>query len=262
MLQVVKTPTSNLLFDLVQRSEKELLFCVPFIKKEIVDVVLKKLQPDAVLGLITYSNIGRFANGSLDIEALRILLEKGFKIFNYQNLHAKIYLFDNKKVLITSANLTNNALYKNYEYGVLIDNDSKIIDQIYSDFVNMMDSVLCGEITLKTLNDIEKNIKQYQKKYYVQVDSDEDDILICSSALNLTKNLAPWQKEVFLYINQFSDNVFYLDDLYKEEKTFQQNHPTNKHIKEKIRQVLQQLRDLGYVKFVSPGIYKKLWKIS
>ena len=38
---------------------------------------------------------------------------------NYQNLHAKIYLFDNKKALITSANLTNNGLYHNFEYGVL-----------------------------------------------------------------------------------------------------------------------------------------------
>ena len=33
-------------------------------------------------------------------------------------------------------------------------------------------------------------------------------------------------------------------------------HPENKHIKDKIRQQLQFLRDRGYLKFINKGKYK------
>ena len=36
-------------------------------------------------------------------------------------------------------------------------------------------------------------------------------------------------------------------------------HSNNNNIEAKIRQVLQQLRDMGFIKFVEKGKYKKLW---
>ena len=36
-------------------------------------------------------------------------------------------------------------------------------------------------------------------------------------------------------------------------------YPDNHNREAKIRQVLQQLRDLGLIEFTSPGVYKKLW---
>lgn len=75
---------------------------------------------------------------------------------NYQNLHAKIYLFDNKKVLITSANLTNNALYRNFEYGVLIEDEKAVVDQIYDDYIKMTCDDECGTFDLALLDRLEK----------------------------------------------------------------------------------------------------------
>lgn len=260
MIHVIKTPTSKAFYELVKNSNKELLFCAPFIKKEIISNIIKNLNPNVVFGVITYSNIARFANGSLDLEAIRMVLENGFKVLNYQNLHAKIYLFDNEKALITSANLSHSALYSNYEYGILIDEDNKeTIDIIYSDFVQMMESELCGEITLSKLEDIEKNIKEYKGKPLVQIDDDEDEILSTNKATGLTKHLTKWQKDVFDCIELMKSNTFSLADIYRFEAILKAKHPNNKHVRDKIRQILQQLRDLGYIKFTSPGQYKKLW---
>lgn len=260
MIQVIKTPTSKQFYDLVKSSTKELLFCVPFIKKDVISHILNNIKPDVVVGVITYSNIARFANGSLDLEAIKMLLDKGFRVLNYQNLHAKIYLFDNEKALITSANLSYSALHNNYEYGVLIDKDNKeVIDIIYSDFVQMMESELCGEITLSKLQDIEKNVEEYKDNCLIQIDEDEDEILSVSPMMGLTKHLSQWQKDVFDCIESMESKTFSLSDIYKYESTLQAKHPNNKHVKEKIRQILQQLRDLGYIKFTGPGQYKKLW---
>ena len=51
--------------------------------------------------------------------------------------------------------------------------------------------------------------------------------------------------------------TFSLDDVYSFQPYFQRNHPSNKHIKDKIRQQLQILRDRGYLKFVGRGRYQK-----
>ncbi|MFH1894677.1 MAG: hypothetical protein ABH813_02150, partial [Patescibacteria group bacterium] len=49
---------------------------------------------------------------------------------------------------------------------------------------------------------------------------------------------------------------FTLNDMYLFEKALNKLHPENKHIKDKIRQQLQILRDKGYLDFVSRGFYR------
>lgn len=51
---------------------------------------------------------------------------------------------------------------------------------------------------------------------------------------------------------------FYLDDVYKYEKELADLHPQNMHIRDKIRQQLQILRERGFIKFISPGGYLKV----
>lgn len=45
------------------------------------------------------------------------------RVFHLGGLHAKAYVADRSRALITSANLTMNGLYSNTEIGVLVDND-------------------------------------------------------------------------------------------------------------------------------------------
>jgi len=52
--------------------------------------------------------------------------------------------------------------------------------------------------------------------------------------------------------------TFKLKELYAFEETLRELFPSNKNIKAKIRQVLQQLRDEGVVEFLGDGQYKKL----
>jgi len=48
---------------------------------------------------------------------------------------------------------------------------------------------------------------------------------------------------------------FTIDDAYSFERILSRQHPDNRHIRPKIRQQLQILRDLGYLEFVRRGQY-------
>ncbi len=65
-----------------------------------------------------------------------------------------------------------------------------------------------------------------------------------------------WLLDVMRSVEKLRKREFTLDDIYVFEKELSKLHPRNKHVKDKIRQQLQILRDKGYLDFISPGIYR------
>jgi type II restriction enzyme len=63
-----------------------------------------------------------------------------------------------------------------------------------------------------------------------------------------------WTLDVLNCVEKLNVN-FTLDDLYQFEHQLSAKHPENKHVKDKIRQQLQVLRDKGFVEFIRPGVY-------
>lgn len=68
--------------------------------------------------------------------------------------------------------------------------------------------------------------------------------------------LRGWILDVMNCIDKLNKYEFTLQEIYDFEKTLSEKHPENKHIKDKIRQQLQFLRDKGYLDFVSSGKYR------
>jgi type II restriction enzyme len=65
-----------------------------------------------------------------------------------------------------------------------------------------------------------------------------------------------WILDIMNCIDKIGKREFYLNDVYAFEKLLEQKHPNNRHIKDKIRQQLQFLRDKGYLDFVARGKYR------
>lgn len=65
-----------------------------------------------------------------------------------------------------------------------------------------------------------------------------------------------WLLDVMRSVEKLKKQEFTLDEVYAFEKELSELHPENKHIKDKIRQQLQVLRDKGYLTFVSRGYYQ------
>lgn len=65
-----------------------------------------------------------------------------------------------------------------------------------------------------------------------------------------------WLLDIMRVIEKINKQSFALDDIYRYEKQLSRLYPENKHIKDKIRQQLQILRDKNYLDFVSRGHYR------
>jgi type II restriction enzyme len=67
-----------------------------------------------------------------------------------------------------------------------------------------------------------------------------------------------WLLDIMLCIESIRKKEFSLEDVYKYETALAKQHPDNKHIKDKVRQQLQILRDRNYLQFMGRGEYRVL----
>ncbi len=65
-----------------------------------------------------------------------------------------------------------------------------------------------------------------------------------------------WLIEVMKCVELIGRREFEIDDVYAFEAQLSLLYPDNRHVKQKIRQQLQVLRDRGYLDFVSRGYYR------
>ena len=65
-----------------------------------------------------------------------------------------------------------------------------------------------------------------------------------------------WILDIMNCIDSLNKKDFTLQDVYAFEKNLSVIHPENRHIKDKIRQQLQFLRDKGYLEFIEAGKYR------
>ena len=71
-------------------------------------------------------------------------------------------------------------------------------------------------------------------------------------------NFRGWIMDVLSCIERIPAQDFTLNQVYEFERELKVKHPDNNHVKDKIRQQLQYLRDKGFIEFVSPGHYRKI----
>ncbi len=70
--------------------------------------------------LITRFNMRDFAVGVSSLDGLFSAVEGGAKVYGISGLHSKVYIFDDRAAIITSANLTPGGLQFNYECGLFV----------------------------------------------------------------------------------------------------------------------------------------------
>jgi len=74
-----------------------------------------------------------------------------------------------------------------------------------------------------------------------------------------TENIASrgWLMDTLNIVNSIQSEVFELKEVYAHVDELSKKHPENRHIKDKLRQQLQILRDKGMLEFLGNGTYKK-----
>jgi phosphatidylserine/phosphatidylglycerophosphate/cardiolipin synthase-like enzyme len=96
--------------------------------------------------LITRYSLYDFFVKLSDLQAIKYGLKHNMKVYGLKNLHSKIYIFDDKEVLITSANFTYGGIYRNLECGILT-HDNAIASEVLNYFNQLK---TCAKEALKT----------------------------------------------------------------------------------------------------------------
>lgn len=87
------------------------VFITAYLTSGIFDILGDLVHfPNRKTMLFVRGNKQDFINGSICIKTLRRLYDANIQCFLLQNLHAKLYIFDERTMFIGSANLTNNGL--------------------------------------------------------------------------------------------------------------------------------------------------------
>ena len=122
MIQLLNGPWRCALADVASTAEHSLLIAVPYLKYEEVKWLCEQIRPDIEITTLANIDPDAVSASALDIGAIRYLAEASplAQVIALPNLHAKVFIADEKAAIVTSGNLTRSALDRNIEYGVLL----------------------------------------------------------------------------------------------------------------------------------------------
>lgn len=183
--------------------------------------------------------------------------------------HPKIYIIREKgKYLISigSSNLTYGGLKDNVEVNAIIEAaaNEEIVSDIHGLYNRIKFQKSRFEPDLEYIEKYEEAYRVVRKKNIAALEEKstkkkirelkEKEKTLPKPKLVETE-LFGWQKLVYERLPQ---GVFRTSDMYVYEKEFQQFYPENRYITDKIRQILQQLRDLGLLKHISKNMWHRM----
>jgi uncharacterized protein YejL (UPF0352 family) len=164
--QIFYPPLAPYFYNNLYSTKEELLLVTPYIKESVAEKIVKVLElsgasSDLSLTIITNVDTTNLLSGSSDISALEVLLSRipRSTLIGIGNLHAKCYVFDGKKIIITSSNLTPRGLNRNLEMAVEID-DEQSASRIRAKLIDAYGS-MGATLSLADVRKIRKDLEAF-----------------------------------------------------------------------------------------------------
>ena len=178
--------------------------------------------------------------------------------------HPKLYLLDHGEatdVIVGSSNLTDGGLRKNTELNAVMELDSgdETLDDVRGVYDHFKFASECFTPDAEFVEAYAEAAERVSRTRRREVDAVAAEGLaeVLSakrSALRLRPpsavELRGWQRLVY---DALPEGPFQTDELYVHETWFAKEYPHNRHIRQKICEILQQLRDMGLLRHVRHG---------
>jgi phosphatidylserine/phosphatidylglycerophosphate/cardiolipin synthase-like enzyme len=121
------SPWQDTFVDLVDAASHDLLILSPYVTRRPLEIIATSLararRADAVaIRLVTDLSPLSLATRALDLGAIHSAFGRlpRASLTHLPSLHAKVYVADHVRAVVTSANLTDGGLLSNYEFGLLL----------------------------------------------------------------------------------------------------------------------------------------------
>lgn len=149
MSLLTTSEAKNKIAEQVRLATKQLHIVSAFCKKSALEFIESNIQNNlSEKKILVRFLLSDIVNGVTDFELYEYCKANGWKLYIRFDLHAKTYVFDRKRLVLGSANLTNNGLGLNYggnyELSYFADIDSgdlKKIDSLFENAILMTDEL-------------------------------------------------------------------------------------------------------------------------
>jgi hypothetical protein len=269
MNQLVVTPTARWIDQAIASCRYSVDIVSPFVGPALVEFC-HPLAVGVKKTLLTRTRLQDFASGASNLPTVISAARAGFTINGLHRLHAKVYLFDDRLALITSANATFSGLRQNGECGVTID-DQHMIDElrghIRTGFGDSAQPVVWQadqlEALIPAVDLVRRRLTTNARLSALQDDAAAEFDLPRADAEDLLAATAKWTQLVFRGVLRLRKDEFTTQDVVDScRQAIEQEFPANRHSRQKIRQQLQILRDLGLVRFLTRGRYQLVVRVT
>lgn len=122
---IVISPSDTWLKEAVGDCTKSFSVSSPYIGSYLATLA-KRLDQDVQLTVLTRTVLAEFASRSSDLDAVIKLAERAGGVLSLSSLHAKTYIVDDRRALITSANATHSGMHRNWECGYELADKSNV----------------------------------------------------------------------------------------------------------------------------------------
>ncbi len=262
---IVVSPTDRWLKGQLESCSSSLAVSSPYVGKYLNDAV-SQVGPNVAVTLLTRTLLGDFASNASDLDALHALAGRIGGILSLSSLHAKVYVVDKKSALITSANATFSGMYRNRECGVAINNRSDVSSLcrfIQSGFGSSPKPQLW---TADDLDELRKPVEALRAALSRVTTLREAAIeapprvqLQRRQMSRLVESFSGWLQLTMEGISKIRSDTFTMSEVFAACRPLAVSRfPENRHVREKLRQQMQRLRDLGLILFLGGGRYERL----
>ena len=264
-LQIVTTQTRDWLAKHAQDCDVRLLVGSPYVNNAIIELT-DMVGKDVAQTLITRTDLRDFAVGSSNLDTLCTLANKGVTVRSLNDLHAKMYVFDDSAALVTSANATFAGMRRNLECGLGTE-DKRTVKQIANSLLGGLGAgaqpqsmrsaeleALYGPLEAIKVSLPEPPSKKGKKTHATSMGPK----FSIPDRERLLEKFSGWKRLTLGGVLAMPEDGFSLNELVAVCGPMAANqYPNNHHVREKLRQQLQLLKAIGFVERVKPGHYTR-----
>ena len=177
MMQTISSPWAETFEAFARSIRNRAIVVAPFITKQPLKRFASLLDANSLpqIDLLTNLKEESLLQGSVDSNAIAQFCREvpNTTVQHLPGLHAKAYVADEHTAIITSGNFTNGSLYRNYEYGIRVD-DADIVRKIANDLREYGN--LGAEVSLEELDHLAEVTETLRKKHSDALNSVRPDI--------------------------------------------------------------------------------------
>jgi len=262
---IVVSPTDDWLKKALRDCSTSFATSSPYVGDYFREAV-SKLEKNVSVTLLTRTLLTDFASNASNLDAVRGVAARAGGILSLSSLHAKVYAVDNKHALITSANATFSGMVRNRECGFEITGrkDVELLRQLIRTGFGTKPTPQVW--TIDDLDELREPVERLRAALPRLAILREQAIeapprvrLQRRQYHRLVESFSGWLQLTMEGISRIQSDTFTMNEVFAAcAPLAMARYPDNRHIREKLRQQMQRLRDLGLVLFLGNGRYERL----